>query len=155
MASTFPFTEILNSHARVSINARCGAEGIGLYRTEFLYLGSPNPPTEDEHFDAYSAVVRELKDKPVIIRTLDLGADKVKYDEDRKEGNPFLGCRSIRYCFKNPFLFKTQLRGNFKGFCLRKRKDTVPSYIFSSRTATRKANGLGSDGRVEQGKNTL
>jgi len=94
----------------VSINARCGAEGIGLYRTEFLYLGSPNPPTEDEHFDAYSTVVRELKDKPVIIRTLDLGADKVKYDDDRKEGNPFLGCRSIRYCFKNPFLFKTQLR---------------------------------------------
>lgn len=94
----------------VSINARCGAEGIGLYRTEFLYLGSPNPPTEDEHFDAYSTVVRELKDKPVIIRTLDLGADKVKYDEDTKEGNPFLGCRSIRYCFKNPLLFKTQLR---------------------------------------------
>jgi len=102
----------------VTINTRCGAEGIGLYRTEFLYLGSPNPPTEDEHFDAYSTVVRELKDKPVVIRTLDLGADKVKYTEDRKEGNPFLGCRSIRYCFKNPLLFKTQLRAILRASAL-------------------------------------
>lgn len=99
-------------------NEKCGAEGIGLYRTEFLYLGSPHPPTEDEHFDAYSAVVREIKDKPVIVRTLDLGADKVKYGEDRKEGNPFLGCRSIRYCFKNPALFKTQLRAILRASAL-------------------------------------
>lgn len=93
-----------------NINARYGAEGIGLYRTEFLYLGSPTPPTEEEHLEAYTTVVRELKDKPIIIRTLDLGADKFNQFDDRKEGNPFLGCRSIRYCFENPSIFRVQLR---------------------------------------------
>ncbi|MCF6157877.1 MAG: phosphoenolpyruvate--protein phosphotransferase [wastewater metagenome] len=93
-----------------NINIRYGAEGIGLYRTEFLYLGSPTPPTEEEHLEAYTAVVRELDNKPIIIRTLDLGADKFEYLDDRKEGNPFLGCRSIRYCFENPSIFKIQLR---------------------------------------------
>ena len=94
----------------ININIKYGAEGIGLYRTEFLYLGSPKPPTEEEHLEAYTTVVRELKDKPIIIRTLDLGADKFTYSDNRKEGNPFLGCRSIRYCFENPHIFKTQLR---------------------------------------------
>ncbi|MDN3511787.1 MAG: phosphoenolpyruvate--protein phosphotransferase [Candidatus Jettenia sp. CY-1] len=92
------------------INTKYGAEGIGLYRTEFLYLGSPTPPTEEEHLEAYTSVVRELKDKPIIIRTLDLGADKFALSDDRKEGNPFLGCRSIRYCFENPSIFRIQLR---------------------------------------------
>ncbi|WKZ17068.1 MAG: phosphoenolpyruvate--protein phosphotransferase [Candidatus Jettenia caeni] len=92
------------------INTKYGAEGIGLYRTEFLYLGSPTPPTEEEHLEAYTSVVRELKEKPVIIRTLDLGADKFALSDDRKEGNPFLGCRSIRYCFENPSIFRIQLR---------------------------------------------
>lgn len=94
----------------VNINVRYGAEGIGLYRTEFLYLGAPKPPTEEEHLEAYATVVQELQDKPVIIRTLDLGADKFDYLDNRKEGNPFLGCRSIRYCFENPSIFKIQLR---------------------------------------------
>ncbi|GIL20450.1 MAG: phosphoenolpyruvate-protein phosphotransferase [Candidatus Jettenia caeni] len=92
------------------INTKYGAEGIGLYRTEFLYLGSPTPPTEEEHLEAYTSVVRELKEKPIIIRTLDLGADKFALSDDRKEGNPFLGCRSIRYCFENPSIFRIQLR---------------------------------------------
>lgn len=95
----------------ININIKYGAEGIGLYRTEFLYLGSPKPPTEEEHLEAYTTVVRELENKPIIIRTLDLGADKFSHSsEDRKEGNPFLGCRSIRYCFENPSIFRTQLR---------------------------------------------
>lgn len=94
----------------INVNIRYGAEGIGLYRTEFLYLGSPTPPTEEEHFEAYTTVVKELKDKPIIIRTLDLGADKFDQFDERKEGNPFLGCRSIRYCFENPSIFKIQLR---------------------------------------------
>ncbi|MDR4507293.1 MAG: phosphoenolpyruvate--protein phosphotransferase [Candidatus Brocadiaceae bacterium] len=94
----------------VNINLEYGAEGIGLYRTEFLYLGSLNPPTEEEHLEAYTAVIRELKDRPVILRTLDLGADKFPHSEERREGNPFLGCRSIRYCFENPSIFKIQLR---------------------------------------------
>jgi len=94
----------------IGVNMKLGAEGIGLYRTEFLYLGSPRPPTEEEHLEAYTTVVRESKDKPVIIRTLDLGADKFDYSDERKEGNPFLGCRSIRFCFENPTIFKIQLR---------------------------------------------
>ncbi|WKZ22048.1 MAG: phosphoenolpyruvate--protein phosphotransferase [Candidatus Brocadiaceae baterium WH-1] len=94
----------------INVNIRHGAEGVGLYRTEFLYLGSPTPPSEEEHFEAYTTVIRELNDKPIIIRTLDLGADKFDQFDDRKEGNPFLGCRSIRYCFENPNIFKIQLR---------------------------------------------
>ncbi|KKO19317.1 MAG: phosphoenolpyruvate--protein phosphotransferase [Candidatus Brocadia sp.] len=102
----------------ININVRYGAEGIGLYRTEFLYLGAPKPPTEEEHFEAYATVVQELQDKPVIIRTLDLGADKFDYLDNRKEGNPFLGCRSIRYCFENPSIFKIQLRAILRASAL-------------------------------------
>ncbi len=102
----------------ININVRYGAEGIGLYRTEFLYLGAPKPPTEEEHLEAYTTVVRELQDKPIIIRTLDLGADKFDYLDDRKEGNPFLGCRSIRYCFENPSIFKIQLRAILRASAL-------------------------------------
>lgn len=88
-----------------------GAEGIGLYRTEFLYLKSENEPTEEEHFQAYSEVLKAVGDRPVTIRTLDLGADK--YTQSRQiepERNPFLGLRSIRYCLQNLSVFKTQLR---------------------------------------------
>lgn len=88
-----------------------GAEGIGLYRTEFLYLQSETEPTEEEHYQAYEEVVRALGDRRVVIRTLDLGADK--YTQSRRpepERNPFLGLRSIRYCLQNLPLFKTQLR---------------------------------------------
>ncbi len=103
----------------ININIKYGAEGIGLYRTEFLYLGSPKPPTEEEHLEAYTTVVQELGSKPIIIRTLDLGADKFSHSsEDRKEGNPFLGCRSIRYCFENPSIFKTQLRAILRASAL-------------------------------------
>ncbi len=88
-----------------------GAAGIGLYRTEFLYLRSEVEPTEEEHYQAYSAVVRKLGNKPVVIRTLDLGADKYTHAQSRDpERNPFLGLRSIRYCLQNLDLFKVQLR---------------------------------------------
>mgnify|MGYP005838201555 CR=1 FL=1 len=88
-----------------------GAEGIGLYRTEFLYLQSELEPTEEEHHEAYRQVIEAVGDRPVTIRTLDLGADK--YTQSRRsepERNPFLGLRSIRYCLQNLSLFKTQLR---------------------------------------------
>src|SRR4029079_11573354 len=87
-----------------------GAEGVGLYRTEFLYLNKTCDPTEEEHFQAYSAVLRSIgPDKPVVIRTLDLGADKFSSLSDSFTGerNPFLGLRSIRLCLKNKTLFKT------------------------------------------------
>ena len=88
-----------------------GAEGIGLYRTEFLYLASDEPPTEREHFEAYMEAVRQLGGRPMIIRTLDLGADKFGGIHDvAVERNPFLGRRSIRYCLDHPEMFREQLR---------------------------------------------
>jgi phosphotransferase system enzyme I (PtsI) len=88
-----------------------GAEGVGLYRTEFLYLKSEEEPTEEEHYEAYSQVLRATKGRPVTIRTLDLGADKyTKVQQRDPERNPFLGLRSIRYCLQNLQPFKVQLR---------------------------------------------
>ncbi|OHB66914.1 MAG: phosphoenolpyruvate--protein phosphotransferase [Planctomycetes bacterium RBG_13_63_9] len=88
-----------------------GADGVGLYRTEFLYLGSETEPTEDVHYEAYSRVVRAMGEKPVTIRTFDLGADKVSHlPESEAEHNPFLGLRSIRLALRNLPLFRTQLR---------------------------------------------
>ncbi|HVY62142.1 MAG TPA: phosphoenolpyruvate--protein phosphotransferase, partial [Planctomycetota bacterium] len=86
-----------------------GAEGIGLYRTEFLYVDNPEPD-EETHFRAYRDAVRACEGRPLVIRTLDLGADKFLDSMIRVEPNPFLGCRSIRYCFQRIDLFKTQLR---------------------------------------------
>jgi phosphotransferase system enzyme I (PtsI) len=91
-----------------------GAEGVGLYRTEFLYLNKSTDPTEVEHYEAYKSVVETLgPDRPVVIRTLDLGADKfssVSKVVVAPEKNPFLGLRSVRLCLQNLDLFKTQLR---------------------------------------------
>ncbi|KPJ63186.1 MAG: phosphoenolpyruvate-protein phosphotransferase [Planctomycetes bacterium DG_23] len=84
-----------------------GASGIGLYRTEFLYFGKTAEPTEDQHFQAYLRAVTTLGGRPIVIRTLDLGADKFGAIPER---NPFLGLRSIRYCFKRLDLFRIQLR---------------------------------------------
>ncbi len=88
-----------------------GGEGIGLYRTEFLYLNKRTEPTEEEHYQAFAKTVKVLQKKPVVIRTLDLGADK--YTQRKRfapEPNPFLGLRSIRFCLQNLAMFKTQLR---------------------------------------------
>jgi phosphotransferase system enzyme I (PtsI) len=90
-----------------------GAEGVGLYRTEFLYLGKQSDPTEAEHFEAYRTVIDTLgPHRPVVIRTLDLGADKFSVGSDPAphERNPFLGVRSVRLCLRNLTLFKTQMR---------------------------------------------
>jgi phosphotransferase system enzyme I (PtsI) len=90
-----------------------GAEGVGLYRTEFLYLGRQTDPTEEEHLEAYLTVLRTLgPHRPVVIRTLDLGADKALggRESQRAERNPFLGLRSVRLCLRNLTLFKTQMR---------------------------------------------
>jgi len=88
-----------------------GGQGIGLYRTEFLYLYGGSEPTEDDHYHAYSEVARLMNGKPIVIRTMDLGADKVPHTTRHpQESNPVLGLRSIRYCLQNLPLFKTQLR---------------------------------------------
>ena len=88
-----------------------GADGIGLYRTEFLYLSSAEEPSEEDHFQAYSQVVRAMGGRPVVIRTLDLGADKMGHRPlAEQEHNPFLGLRSIRLSLRNLDLFRPQLR---------------------------------------------
>lgn len=89
-----------------------GAEGIGLYRTEFLYLNRDSLPAEDEQFETYRTVAERVHPNPLIIRTFDLGGDKIASGaaETSDELNPFLGCRAIRFCLENPDIFKTQLR---------------------------------------------
>ena len=88
-----------------------GAEGIGLFRTEFLFMNRSAAPTEQEQFEAYSAVSCIMQGKEVIIRTLDVGGDKeIAYLNMPKEQNPFLGWRAIRYCLEQTDVFKTQLR---------------------------------------------
>jgi len=104
-----------------------GGQGIGLYRTEFLYLNTENEPTEDEHYQAYAATLGVFTDRPVIIRTTDLGADK--YTQSRRfapEPNPFLGLRSIRYCLQNLTMFKTQLRAVLRASVLGEVKIMFP-----------------------------
>jgi phosphotransferase system enzyme I (PtsI) len=96
-----------------------GSDGIGLYRTEFLYLGSDSIPSEEDHFEAYSAVVQKMAPRPVTIRTLDIGADKVAIgltpDDER---NPFLGLRSIRLSLRNVPMFRVQLRAILRASAL-------------------------------------
>jgi phosphotransferase system enzyme I (PtsI) len=87
-----------------------GAEGIGLFRSEFLFMGRPDLPGEDEQFEAYASVVRMMAGRPVTIRTLDIGADKTLDGEATVAANPALGLRAIRYCLAKPELFNTQLR---------------------------------------------
>jgi phosphoenolpyruvate-protein phosphotransferase (PTS system enzyme I) len=88
-----------------------GGEGIGLYRTEFLYMGRNELPSEDEQFESYKAVLEGMNGKPVVVRTLDIGGDKeLPYLDLPKEMNPFLGFRAIRLCLEEQDLFRTQLR---------------------------------------------
>lgn len=88
-----------------------GGEGVGLYRTEFLYMGRDQLPTEEEQFEAYKAVLEGMNGKPVVVRTLDIGGDKeLPYLELPKEMNPFLGFRAIRLCLEEQGIFRTQLR---------------------------------------------
>lgn len=88
-----------------------GGEGVGLFRTEFLYMDSDHFPTEDEQFEAYKQVLEGMGGKKVVVRTLDIGGDKhLDYYEFPKEMNPFLGYRAIRLCLKETDIFRTQLR---------------------------------------------
>lgn len=88
-----------------------GADGIGLFRTEFLYMDRESMPDEDEQYGAYKTVLEKMENKPVVIRTLDIGGDKrLKYLEMPDELNPFLGYRATRLCLDRPEIFKIQLR---------------------------------------------
>ena len=89
--------------------------GIGLFRSEFLYLNSPDYPTEDQQFEAYKKVLADMDGKEVIIRTLDIGADKqIGYFNLPKEDNPAMGMRALRICLNRPEIFKTQLRALYR-----------------------------------------
>ena len=96
-----------------------GGEGVGLYRTEYLYLTGTTEPTEEVHFENYRKCVESLAGKPITIRTVDLGADKYTQEQsDNPERNPMLGCRSIRYCLLHQAMFKRQLRAILRASAL-------------------------------------
>jgi phosphotransferase system enzyme I (PtsI) len=96
-----------------------GATGIGLYRTEFLYLDRDEDPTEEDHYQAYAEAIKLLQGRPITIRTCDLGADKFTHvSGEESERNPFLGLRSIRYSLQHVDLFKTQLRAILRASAL-------------------------------------
>jgi phosphocarrier protein FPr len=105
----------IGSAADAVLAVEAGAEGVGLLRTEFLFLNRAAPPTEADQFEAYSAMTRALNGLPLIIRTLDIGGDKVvPYLSLPKEDNPFLGVRGIRLCLRKPELFVPQLRAIYR-----------------------------------------
>lgn len=105
----------------------CDGEGIGLFRTEFLFMDRPQVPTEDEQFEAYKKVAQTLEGKPVIIRTLDIGGDKeIPYLGLGKEENPFLGFRAIRLCLQRDDLYRPQLRALLRASAFGDIKIMVP-----------------------------
>ena len=118
-----------------------GAQGIGLYRTEFLFMNNDRFPSEDEQFEAYKAVVESLEGKPVTIRTMDIGGDKsLPYMELPKEENPFLGWRALRVCLDRPEILKTQFRALLRASAFGYVKIMLPMII--SLTEVRKSREL-------------
>lgn len=105
----------------------CDGEGVGLFRTEFLFMDRDSIPTEEEQFEAYKSVAETMKGKPVIIRTLDIGGDKaIPYLGLEEEDNPFLGFRAIRFCLQREDIYKTQLRALVRASAFGKIKIMVP-----------------------------
>lgn len=105
----------------------CDGEGVGLFRSEFLFMDNTHLPTEEEQFEAYKEALETMKGKTVIIRTLDIGGDKdIPYMDFEKEENPFLGFRAVRYCLANPDMYKVQLRAITRASAFGKAKIMVP-----------------------------
>ena len=103
------------------------AEGVGLFRSEFLFMDAKELPTEEEQFSAYQKVALRMKDQPVIIRTLDVGGDKeIPYMNLVKEENPFMGYRAVRYCLANPDQYKVQIRALLRASAFGDIKIMVP-----------------------------
>jgi len=118
-----------------------GAEGVGLFRTEFLYMDRNSLPSEEEQFEAYKEVVEKMGGRPVTIRTLDIGGDKeLPYLDMPKEMNPFLGYRAIRLCLDRPDIFKTQLRAILRASAYGNVQIMYP--MISSVEEVRKANSI-------------
>ncbi len=132
-----------------------GAEGVGLYRTEFLYFNRATLPTEEEHYQNYSKVVQKTLPYSVIIRTVDLGGDKLAsfgLEGLNEESNPFMGLRAIRLCLKYPAIFKTQLRAILRASAEGKVKIMYPmiSGIIELREANKILNEVKQDLRNEK-----
>jgi len=106
------------------------ADGIGLFRTEFMFLNRDALPDEDEQFEAYRSVVQAMKGRPVTLRTLDIGADKALRGAERSEANPALGLRAIRYCLAEPRMFVTQLRAILRAAHYGKVRILLPMVAF-------------------------
>ncbi|MEY8436273.1 phosphoenolpyruvate--protein phosphotransferase [Atopobiaceae bacterium 24-176] len=103
------------------------AEGVGLFRSEFLFMDAKELPSEEDQFKAYQKVALKMKDQPVIIRTLDVGGDKeIPYLDLKKEENPFMGYRAVRYCLSNPEQYKVQLRALLRASAFGDIKIMVP-----------------------------
>lgn len=137
----------LDSDIEIAIKA--DAEGVGLFRTEFLYMNRRAAPTEDEQFAAYKKAAQAFADTSVIIRTLDIGGDKeIPYLDVEKEENPFLGWRAIRYCLDCEELFTAQLRAILRASAFGKIKLMLP--MVSSMSELRRAKAL-----IEESKQTL
>jgi phosphotransferase system enzyme I (PtsI) len=116
----------------VALAVESGATGIGLFRTEFLFLNRPDLPDEDEQFEAYRKVMEEMAGRPVTIRTYDLGADKQIDDTARLAPNPALGLRAIRLCLTEPKRFVTQLRAMLRASNYGKMKILIPMLMNAS-----------------------
>ena len=107
-----------------------GCQGVGLFRTEFLFMGHATPPTEDEQFEAYRTVAEKCGEHLCVIRTMDIGGDKpLPYLQVEHEENPFLGCRAVRLCFENLPIFKTQLKALLRAGAYGKLAIMVPMII--------------------------
>ena len=129
----------IESPEEVEMAIKRGAEGVGLYRTEFLFFEKGRAPTEEEHFEAYRRVVEALQGRPVAIRTFDMGGDKLGLGPAASERNPFLGCRSIRLCFQQMPLFRAQLRAILRASAFGRVQVLFPmiSTLWEIRTAKR------------------
>lgn len=105
----------------------CDGEGVGLFRSEFLFMDNTHMPTEEEQFEAYKEALETMQGRTVIIRTLDIGGDKdIPYMDFEKEENPFLGFRAVRYCLANPDMYRVQLRAITRASAFGKAKIMVP-----------------------------
>ncbi len=139
----------ISSFKELDLALKNGASGVGLFRTEFLYMDRPSLPQEDEQFEVYRQVAEKLGGKPLIIRTLDIGGDKqLDYLSLPEEDNPFLGYRAIRISLDRHDLFKTQLKAILRASCYGNVKIMYP--MISSIDEVRQANAI-----LEQAKREL
>jgi phosphocarrier protein FPr len=130
----------ISSIADTQVAIAQGAEGVGLLRTELLYLDRTSPPTEEEQLEIYQAIAQILENRPLIIRTLDVGGDKPLADLGlQAETNPFLGWRGIRFCLDRPDIFKTQLRAILRASLGQQIKIMFPTIATLAEVQTAKA----------------